>query len=286
VVNSLTGRGKLGGLEKSGNAINVLLFAPRFVKSHFDVLTAHVGSKDVSPFMKKEAAKNLAKIIGSSAAVMITANAIKPGSAETDPRSSDFGSIKVGNTRFHFMGGMNSLLTLGSRLATLSSKSTTTGEVNPLNSGKFGSQSGWGVLLNFGEGKLAPVAGLARDVLKGQTYGGGRLTVGGELQNLTVPLPISNAQEFLNDPKSAPMVIGMIADGLGIFTNTYSNDPALRKVQNTILKADQEKMSELARTNFFTNARTALRNGSITRKQFDDYVKQFNELQATAKARK
>jgi hypothetical protein len=283
VVNSLTGRGKLGALEKSGNAINVLLFAPRFVKSHFDVLTAHAGNKDVTPFMKKEAAKNLAKIIGSSAAVMITANAIKPGSAETDPRSSDFGSIKVGNTRFHFMGGMNSLLTLGSRLATLSSKSTTTGEVTPLNSGKFGAKSGWDVLLNFGEGKLAPVAGLARDVLKGQTFGGERLTVGGELKNLTVPLPITNAQEFLNDPKSAPIVIGMIADGLGIFTSTYSNDPALRKVQNTILKADQEKMSETARSNFFDNARTALRNGSITRKQFDDYSKQFNELQKTAK---
>jgi hypothetical protein len=283
IVNSLTGRGNLGGFEKSGNAMNVLLFAPRFIKSHWDVLTAHVANKDVTPFMKKQAAINLLKIIGGTATVMATANALMPGSAETDPRSSDFGSIKVGNTRFHFMGGMNSLITLAARLLTLSSKSTTTGEVNSLNSGKFGSQTGLDVLLNFGVGKLSPVAGLARDVLKGQTFGGQRLTVGGELQNLTTPLPITNAQELLNDPKSAPLVIGMIADALGIFTSTYSSDPALRSVNNVLLRADEEQLSREARGNFYGNLDTALKNGSITQEQYDKRAGQFEELQSIAR---
>lgn len=283
LANSLTGRGNLGAFEKSGNAFNVLIFAPRLVKSHWDVLTAHLTDKDVSSFVKKEAAKNLLKIIGGSAAVMASANAMLPGSVETDPRSADFGSIKVGNTRFHFMGGMNSLTTLGSRLLTLSSKSTTTGEINKLNSGKFGSQTGWDALLNFGEGKLAPVAGLARDVMKGQTFGGGRLTFGGELQNLIVPLPITNVQEFLNDPKSANVVIGVIADAMGIFTNTYSNDPSLRKVRNTMLRADKEKSSNEQIANFRKLVSETLKNGSITSGQAREYIEQFNELQKEGK---
>ena len=281
LANSLTGRGNLGGFERSADTFNVLFFSPRYVKSHFDVLTAHVFDKDVSPFVKRQAAINLMKIVGGTAAVMLSAKAMG-ADVELDPRSADFGSIKVGNTRFHIMGGMNSLVTLASRIITLSSKSTTTGKVNTLNSGRYGSQTGWDVINNFAQGKLSPVAGVARDLLKGQTYGGERPTLGNELQNLTVPLPITNWQEFMNDPKSANIIAGTIADGLGIFTSTYSNDPDLRKVTNTLLRADKEKLRYETKSNFYNSVDAALKNGSITQKQADQYKEQFQELQKDA----
>jgi len=34
-----------------------------------------------------------------TAAVLTIAKALKPGSVEDDPRSADFGKIKIGNTR-------------------------------------------------------------------------------------------------------------------------------------------------------------------------------------------
>lgn len=222
LVNSLTGRGNLGGFERSANAFNNIFFSPRFLKSHIDVLTAHQFQKGVTPFVRKQAAINLLKIIGGTAAVLATANAVAPGSVEKDPRSSDFGKIRVGNTRFDVSGGMSSLATLAMRLLTMSSKSSISGKVKKLNSGEFGSQTGADVFYNFLENKLSPAASVLKDIMKGRDFQGNKPTVLGEAKNLFVPLPITNYQELKNDPESANILATMIADALGIGTNTYS----------------------------------------------------------------
>ncbi len=223
LVNSLTGRGHLGQVgERAASAVNNVFFSPRFLKSNIDFLTAHQFQPGVTPFVRKQAAKNLVKVITGTASILGIANAVRPGSVEFDPRSSDFGKIKVGNTRFDVTGGMGSILTLAARLATLSSKSPTTGKVSSLNSGKFGAQTGTDILYNFAEGKLSPMAGIVKDVLKGQDFNGKKPTVLGEANNLLTPLPISNAVELYQDPKSAGVLAGTLADALGIGTNTFS----------------------------------------------------------------
>lgn len=225
LVNSLTGRGNLGPVgERVASGVNNVFFSPRFLKSNYDFLTAHQTQKGVTPFVRKEAAKNLIKSVVGMATILGIANSVKPGSVELDPRSSDFGKIKIGNTRFDVSGGMSSLVTLAARLLTESSKSTTTHKVTPLNSGKFGSQTGVDVLVNFAEGKLSPAAGVLRDVLKGQDYNGNKIglnlpSAGLEANSLFVPLPVKNAVELHNDPNSAGIVAGEIADALGISTN-------------------------------------------------------------------
>lgn len=222
LVNSLTGRGNLGAVgERAASAVNNVFFSPRFLKSNLDFLTAHQTQKGVTPFVRKEAAKNLLKALVGTASILGIANAVKPGSVELDPRSSDFGKIKVGDTRFDVTGGMGSLLTLAGRLLTLSTKSSTTHKITPLNSGKFGAETGADVLVNFAEGKLSPEAGILKDVLEGQDYNGNKPTVLNEANNLLTPLPITNAQELYNDPKSAGVLAGTIADALGISANTY-----------------------------------------------------------------
>jgi len=165
---------------------------------------------------------NMVKVIGGVATIMAIANAIKPGSVETDPRSADFGKIRVGDTRFDFTGGMASLATLASRLVTMSSKSSTTGKVSKLNSGAYGSQTGVDVFVNFTENKLSPLASVIKDILKGKDFNNNPVSVGGELNNLLTPLPITTYQELSNNPRSANVLLSMIADGLGINTNTYS----------------------------------------------------------------
>lgn len=222
LVNSLTGRANLGGLERSANTINNVFFSPRNLKSHFDVLTAHAFDSNISPFARKQAALNLLKIISGISGVLAIADALKPGSAEHDSRSSDFGKIKIGNTRFDVSGGMSSLVVLASRLITMSSKSSMNHKIRPLNSKKFGAQTGTDVIYNFFENKLSPAAGILRNLLKGQDFDGNKPTLAGELKNTFVPLPISNYEELSKDPNAAPIIIAMIADALGIGTNTYS----------------------------------------------------------------
>jgi hypothetical protein len=222
LVNSLTGRGDLGKAERAASTINNVFFSPRFLKSNFDVLTAHQLQKDVTPFVRKQAAINLMKIIGGTASVLAIANAVSPGSVEKDPRSSDFGKIKAGNTRFDVTGGMGSLTTLASRLLTMSTKSTMTGKVRDLNEDKFGAPTGKDVIYNFMEGKLSPAAATALTILKGKTYSGEKPTLGKLATDLVVPLPVTNAMELYNDPNSAGVLAGTIADMVGIGTNTYS----------------------------------------------------------------
>lgn len=221
LVNSLTGRGDLGRIEPVAGVVNNVFFSPRYLKSQFDTLTAHQFQKDVTPFVRKQAAVNLTKIIVAQAAIMSIANIIQPGSAQTDPRSSDFGKIKVGDTRFDVSGGAGSLITLSARLVTMSTKSTVTQKVTPINSGKFGSQTGTDVVYNFFENKLSPAASVVKDLLKGQTFEGTKPTVANEAKNLIVPFPITNLIPN-GDPKSANQVLIFIADALGLNANTYS----------------------------------------------------------------
>ena len=284
IANTLTGRGNLGGLERVGNTVNNVFFSPRFVKSKIDIFTHPLGfdlaTGKIDPFARKQAAINLMKIIAATAGIMVTAKAMG-ANVETDPRSTDFAKLKIGNTRFNFTGGLNSLVTLAARLITQETKNTK-GEIVSLNSGKYGSATTWDVFRNFMEGKLSPVAGVVRDYLKGQDFSGNRVTVGNELQNLVVPLPITNFQELAQDPNSAPIIAAMISDGLGLFVNTYSNDPDLRKIKNDMLQAD-EKFSPERTSNFYNTINKAKGNGVITKEQADQYIQNFEEMQKTAK---
>jgi hypothetical protein len=231
MVNSLTGRGSFGRYEGEAiNAVNNIFFSPRLIKSHFDTLGGHVltgggGLKAGSNFVRKEAAKNLLKIISGTAGILMTAKAINPDSVELDSRSADFGKIKIGNTRFDVTGGMGSVAVLASRLIRNSSKSSTTGKVTELNSGKFGSQTKGDVLVNFAENKLSPMAALIDHLwVKGTDFKGNKPTVMGEAKTLLAPIGLQNFVENAKDPKAANLVLTTIADALGISTNTYGKN--------------------------------------------------------------
>lgn len=228
LVNSITGRGNLGRAEPVAGMINNVFFSPRFLKSNLDLITQPLGAGGAkTAFARKQAAVNLVKVVSGSAAVMAIANAALPHSVEFDPRSSDFGKIRVGNTRFDVTGGSGSIATLAARLAPLligkapQSKSATTGEVTSLNSGKFGATTGLDLVVDFFGNKASPVGTVVLDMLKGQDHNGNKPTVGGEAAGLFTPMGLKNYQELQKDPHAANTLVAMIADGLGISANTY-----------------------------------------------------------------
>lgn len=223
LVNALTGRGYLGAAEKISKEINTIFFSPKMLKSNFDFLTAHQLQKGVTPFVRKQAATNLVKVIGGIATIMSIAETLHPGSVELDPRSADFGKIKIGDTRFSIGGGMESLVTLASRIVRQSTKSSTTHKVTQLGSNKFGSQTGMDIVESFMENKLSPAASVVKDLLSQQDFNKKKLTLGGELSNLITPLPITNAVSAIENENSANDVLTIIADALGLSTQTYSS---------------------------------------------------------------
>lgn len=246
LVNALTGRGDLGRLEGGGGvqAVNNIFFSPRSVKAHIDTMLSQPLGIGVTKFAQQQAAINLIKIVGGTAAVLATANAIRPGSVVWDPRSSDFGKIKVGDTRFDVTGGMASLVTLASRLLTQSTKSSSTGIVSKLNTGQFGGETGLDVVLNFAENKLSPAASVVKDLLKHQDFNGNPPTLGGEISNLITPLPVTTFLELKNNPRSANIILSMIADGLGVNVNTYSLSKNWLNNTGAELKQFREKVGD------------------------------------------
>jgi len=241
LINSMTGRGSIGKLETIGKEVNATFFSIKFFKSNFDTLTAHLLDKKMGAFEKKEARKNLLRIVGGVAGVLTTSELLQPGSTELDPRSANFGKIKIGNTRFDVTGGMASLISTASRLTpTLHNgewgfwtKSSITGKYTKLGTGKYGERTALDVMEAFWENKLSPLAGVLRDVWRGKDFQGRQPTVKTLLKGATTPLPIQTFTELLNDPKSAPLIPAMLFEQIGFGVQTYGKPKKkLKKIKS------------------------------------------------------
>lgn len=238
VVNSLTGRGNLGRAEPAADFFNNVFFSPRFLKSNIDLLTVHALDSGMTPFARKQAAMNLAKVVAGTAIVLMSAEKIGKAfgienPVEWDSRSSDFGKIKIGNTRFDVTGGMGSIITLATRLARQSSKSTTSGNITKIDDpNAYKGATTLSTLEDFLQNKLSPLPSFILALRAGQD----RFTkkpinlntpegLLNSAQSLAGPIPIANYQELAADPNSANDLAAMIADGLGISVNDYAPTP-------------------------------------------------------------
>ena len=220
-VNSLTGRGSLGFAEPVAKAVNNVFFSPRFFKSNIDILTAGVLNKGRSQFVKREAAKATLSYLGFVALLLSIANAFDDDAVEDDPRSSEFGKIKIGNTRFDISGGAGNIVVLMSRLITKSTKSSVTGVVKELGS-KYGQQSVGDIFMNFVEGKLSPAAHLLIDYYRGYDFSGKPVDTKYMLMSGLLPIPAQNAIEHLNEEEFSIYLAGLVADAFGIGTSVYA----------------------------------------------------------------
>lgn len=256
MVNALTGRGHLGALEPAGKAINSILFSPKMMKAQIDQVMHPVTGAGGSNFVRKQAALNLLKSTAGMAVILATAKWLAPNSVELDPRSSDFGKIKVGNTRFDVTGGASSFLVLMARIAASAAKygganvksfkSSTSGELRDLTNPEFGKQNLLDVTEDFFENKAAPFFGMLRDFAKGQTFDHKKPTPTGEALQLLTPMPVKTLVELLKDPvaKKDPRFIAFaqVADMLGISVNTYK--PEKGKPKEDITLKDLVQMAE------------------------------------------
>jgi hypothetical protein len=88
---------------------------------------------------------------------------------ELDPRSSDFGKIRSGNTRWDIWGGFQPYARLTTQIITGQAKSANTGKVYDLDGSKYGGRGIGDQIETFGRGKLAPVWGEVVDYLTRRT---------------------------------------------------------------------------------------------------------------------
>lgn len=205
-VNVATGRGDLGNfLQSSAPLLNAVLFSPRLIAARLKTFRPATYTR-LPKGARRRALVNLATF-GTAALTVMSLAVMAGAEVEKDPRSSDFGKIKVGNTRYDVLGGLGQYGVLGTRLALWlggSAYESATGEEGPdhykavsgntskLNeedAGPYGMKAG-NVVLKFGRNKLAPVPAYLIDALYGEN------TIGEEFN----PVDVSRfAPMFLQD---------------------------------------------------------------------------------------
>lgn len=183
-INYATGRGSLGNLERYAPLLNGMFFAPKYFVSRLQ-LAASPWVLRQSPLVRKMAAQELLKFVGTGGILLGALKAaFKANKAdadiELDPRSSDFGKVRIGARRYEFWGGFQPIARYTAQFLT-GQKKTLQGDIIPAERGE--------VVGGFVRSKLQPITGTAWDLAQGRDFIGNPLTVT-ELVGGTI-LPIS-----------------------------------------------------------------------------------------------
>lgn len=217
-INAATGRGNLGKLERASGLLNGLLFSPRLMASRVKLLNPAFYIK-ADPLVRKDALKSL---LSFGALGMTVLGIAKLGGAEVsdDPTSSDFGKIKIEDTRYDIFGGFQQYITAASRLLSGKMTSSTSGNVTELGEG-YNSATRLDIATRFFRGKFNPIASFVADMLAGKDIVGKEFEPTDETIMLFTPLIIENLIEIAKeDPELLPSSIFSI---FGVGMQTYTN---------------------------------------------------------------
>ncbi len=256
LINNQTGRGKLGALENSAPVLSTFLFAPRLIASRINTLTNWLNPnfyRKVPKEVRVQYFKDMAKFIGAGLTVIGLA---KLGGAvvEDDPRSSDFGKIKIGNTRWDIWGGHQQYIRMVTQIFLGVSKSAQTGKMSSLSGDDIFGTSRADVLERFVRGKLAPMPALLWDLLSGKTIIGEDVTLSKELENKLLPLLYSDIKDAAQDGGVKNALGVGIPAVFGVSVQTYGGRDYTQKVMDgrkeklekeaTLNKEEEKKKQE------------------------------------------
>ena len=228
LVGSLTGRGNLGRFNAVGKELNFVFWSAKFFKSNIDTLTAHQFDSKATEFTKVEARKNLVSIAAHVGLIMLVSKILNPDSVDEDPRSTNFGKIKINGVWIDITGGLGSVATMAARLLPSYHngelgiwKKSSSGNWSNLQEKGFGKEDAVDVLVNaVFLNKLAPFASVVRDYLRGEMFGGEPFNIQESIVNSGIPLSIQQVEQVKD--KGYATILGVIAsEFLGLGTSSY-----------------------------------------------------------------
>mgnify|MGYP001241439608 FL=1 len=246
-----------GGYGKTDPLLNAFLFSPRRVRSAVKILNpwTYINPK-TSKTARKAAIRNLLGSLAMTGSVIALAGLHGAVETEEDPRSSDFGKIKVGDTRLDISGGIAGYVILLSRILSGEIKSSNTGAIKKLGN-NYGSTSGFDLTANFIRNKLSPLASLIIDVLTGENAVGEKKTPTQSVIDRFKPMFLKDAYEVLTEDPEAKILIPFALFGGGLSTYSISEDWTTKdtkemaqfkqKVGEKEFKAANEKYNQIIR---------------------------------------
>lgn len=225
-VNTGTGRGSLGYLERISTGLNTAFFSPRLMASRLQLLNPVYYTK-LHPFVRKEALKSLLTFATTETTILGLLG-LAGANVGIDIRSSDFGKIKVGNTRIELSAGFQPYIRAAGQLLTGKYVSSTTGKEYTLGEG-YKPLTRLGILGKQLETKLSPPTSFAVGLLKGQDAMGNKFNIPQEIINRFIPMVAKDIYELSKDNPDLLPVEALGIFGLGV--QTYSSN---KKTTNPI----------------------------------------------------
>lgn len=195
-VNAATGRGNLGRFTQASTTLATVFFAPKYVISRFQMLLLQPlwrGNLSTKTAIAKEYARALTGLGVFYGVSNLALNGLigppgKEWNIELNPRSSDFGKIRIGPTRIDPLAGFQQAAVLMSRLATGETK-TIKGKIQPIRGKvRYGREDSADVIARFLRTKLSPPLGTSMDVLSGKDVVGQDVTPQSVASRLLIPL--------------------------------------------------------------------------------------------------
>lgn len=237
-INVATGRAPLGRMEPAGQSLATIFFSPRYVASRFQLLAGqpfYGGNKRTRQLVAKEYGRFLIGL-GVVYALLAAAQDDDDPMVELDPRSSDFGKVRFGETRVDPLAGLAQVTTFLARELTgetknLKGKVTRLREdMRPLNlfrerdrtkKDPFGSDGG-DVAARFLRTKLAPVPGAVANLISGRNVIGEETSLGTEAMNTIIPLSFREIGKTMEEQGIPRGSVLMLLSLLGMGVNTYA----------------------------------------------------------------
>lgn len=246
VVNDFTGSGNIGKNDRYKNVVpaaNTAFFSPRKISATINMLnpTRYVDPS-VSPTARRAALTQLMGSVGISVGLLTLAKMVGQ-KVEENPTSSDFGKIKVGNTRFDVTGGNGTYAVLLSRILSGKTKSTNTEVVRNLGEG-FNSSNRGDVAVQYLRNKLSPTASFVADWLYGKDATGAPFSLSKEAMSRITPMIIADTISMASDPKNSlgKTAITVLANSLGVGTQNFSRDTDWNNSASVVLSQFKDKV--------------------------------------------
>lgn len=235
VVNNFTGGARVGKIEGAVPALNAAFFSPRKIMSTINILNPkNYISKSISPTARKAAIRNLIGSAAMTASLISLARLLGSEKPETDPRSTNFGKIKVGDTTLDVSGGNATYATLMSRILSGSTKKQS-GDIVPL-SNKIGGTSAIGLIGSSIRYKFSPNLSLLVDSLTGANAIGEEKTIPQSVADRFKPMFLNSLVELLDSDTSGKLLFSLGAlFGGGL--NTYDRAPKTKSSKKQVSDA-------------------------------------------------
>jgi len=272
-INNATGRGNLGKLESIADILNVGMFSPRLVASRFNLLNPVTYAK-MPPVVRKMALKNVISYVGMGSIILGLA-AASGADVELDPRSSDFGKIKVGDTRYDIWAGFQQWIRTLTQFSLGKRKRTSTGEIVKLDPNVFPYENRLSVILGFLRSKASPIASLGLDLTLGKGFAGEDITLSGTLKNEAIPLYLQDMSDIYKEEGLAKTIGSLLPGMFGVGTQYYDSK---KRQKEGYEKEIQRWRKDNDPNNMFDRNYIAAYKDLMHKVNKIDQDKKFNEL--------